>query len=32
MIPTSRRLDSFLCEAAENFEVISIIQNWNLKI
>ncbi len=32
MIQTSRRLDSFLYEAAQKFEVFSNIQNWNLKI
>jgi hypothetical protein len=31
MIQTSRRLDSFLHEAAQNFEVFSNIQNSNLK-
>jgi hypothetical protein len=31
VIRTSRRLDSFLYEAAQNFEVFSNIQNRNLK-
>ncbi len=31
VIRTSRRLDSFLHEAAQNFEVFSNIQEWNLK-
>ena len=32
IIRTSRRLDSFLHEAAQNFEVFSNIQKWNKKI
>ena len=32
VIPTSRRLDSFLYEAAQNFEFFSNIQNQNKKI
>jgi hypothetical protein len=32
VIPTSRRWDSFLNEAAQNFEVFSNIQNLNQKI
>ena len=31
-IPTSRRLDSLLSEAAQNFELFSNIQDQNLKI
>jgi hypothetical protein len=31
MIPTSRRLDSFLYEEAQNFELFSNIQDQNLK-
>jgi hypothetical protein len=31
MIRTSRRLDSFLHEAAHNFEVFSNVQEWNKK-
>jgi hypothetical protein len=31
VIPTSRRLDSFLYEAAQNFELFSNIQDQNLK-
>jgi hypothetical protein len=31
VIPTSRRLDSFLYEAAQNFELLSNIQDQNLK-
>jgi hypothetical protein len=32
LIPTSRRLDSFLYEAAQNFELFSNIQDQNKKI
>jgi hypothetical protein len=32
VIPTSRRFDSFLYEAAQNFELFSNIQDQNLKI
>jgi hypothetical protein len=32
VIPTSRRLDSFLYEAAQNFELFSNSQDQNLKI
>jgi hypothetical protein len=31
VIPTSRRLDSFLYEAAQNFDLFSNIQDQNLK-
>ncbi len=31
MIPTTRRLDSFMYEAAQNFELFSNIQDQNLK-
>ncbi len=31
MIQTSRRLDSFLHDASQNFEVFSNIQEWNKK-
>jgi hypothetical protein len=32
VIQTSMRLDTFLHEAAQNFEVFLNIQEWNLKM